>query len=171
MKHLSMFTLTLAAFLAFSFSIPMQAQAAESSVDATLEVSADETIDPTLTFEDTLFELINAERTKHGLASYVLDEMVDAASETRISELKSVFSHTRNGQKQFSTVLTEYGISFTAASETIAAGQTTPERVLNAWLDSPRHCSRILSSDYTKIGVAHDRAEDGTDYWEVLFLN
>ncbi len=170
MKHLSMYVLTAAAILTCAFAVPTQVQAAENTVNAEAELIAVEQIDPTLLYEDTLLALINEERAKHGLQAYVLDDAVDAASEIRIMELEAVFSHNRNSGKRFSTILDELGIYFTSASETIAAGQTTPEHVLQAWMESPRHCSRLLSSEYTKIGVAHDRAEDGTDYWEILFL-
>ena len=167
MKLFSILSLTTAAALACSFVTPIQTHAAELVPEAVIA----EAVDPTNTFEDTLFALINEERARHGLFSYAFDETVDTASESRIFELECVFSHDRNGEKHFSTVLSDFGISYSSAAEIIAAGQTSPEQVLNAWLNSPRHCSRILSSEYTKIGVAHDRAENGTDYWEILFLN
>ena len=167
MKLFSTLVLTTVAALACFLVNPMQAHAAEPTPETTII----EVTDPTLAFEDTLFALINEERAKHGLHAYVFDEAVDAASETRIGELEEVFSHNRNGGKRFSTILTDFGISYSSAAEIIAAGQTSPELVLDAWLNSPRHCGRILSSEYTRIGVAHDRAENGSDYWEILFLN
>lgn len=164
MKLLSMLAITA---LVCSFANPMRIQAAETiSVETVIE-----TADQTLAFEDSLLALMNNERAEHGLAPYMLDMTVDAASKTRIDEVKSNFAHTRNGGESFATVLNEYGISFTSASEVLAAGQTSPELVINDWLNSPGHSGRILSSKYTRVGISHERTADGMDYWEVLFLN
>lgn len=163
MKLLSMLAITA---LVCSFANPMHVQAAESTSVETIN----ETVDQTLVFEDTLLTLINNERAKHGLAPYMLDVTVDAASEARVAEVKSYFAHTRNGGESFATVLNEYGVSFTSASEVLAAGQTSPEFVLTDWLNSPGHSGRILSSKYTRVGVSHERTADGMDYWEVLFI-
>lgn len=171
MNSLSIFALTAVTALVCSLTNPIQSKAAETVPEPTPEAYTQEVIDPTETFEDTLFALINEERARHGLNAYILDETIDAASEIRIFELEEVFSHNRDGGKRFSTILSDFGISYTSASEIIAAGQTSPELVLQAWLNSPRHGARILSSEYVKIGVAHNRAVDGTDYWEVLFIN
>ena len=164
MKLLSMLAITA---LVCSFANPMHVQAAES----TCVESVIETVDQTLAFEDTLLTLINDERAKHGLAPYMLDMAVDAASDARVAEVKSYFTHSRNGGESFATILFEHGISFTSASEVLAAGQTSPELVLNDWLNSPGHAGRILSSKYTRVGVSHERTEDGMDYWEILFIN
>lgn len=40
-----------------------------------------------------------------------------------------------------------------AAGENIAAGQLTPREVISAWLDSPDHCSGIMSKSVRQIGV------------------
>ena len=170
MKGFIMFALTAATTLFCSITTPLTIQAAELTPKAVMEEMVSEAADPTLTFEDTLFALINEERSKHGLTAYELDTTVDLASETRIGELEEIFSHNRDGGKRFSTVLVDLGVSYSSAAEIIAAGQTSPELALSAWLNSPSHCKRILSSVYTHIGVSHNRAEDGIDYWEVLFI-
>ena len=170
MKGFIMFALTAATTLFCSITTPLTIQAAELTPKAVMEEMVSEAADPTLTFEDTLFTLINEERGKHGLTAYELDTTVDFASEIRINELDEVFSHNRDGGKRFSTVLVDNGISYSSAAEIIAAGQTSPELALSAWLNSPSHCKRILSSVYAHIGVSHNRAEDGIDYWEVLFI-
>ena len=171
MKGFITFALTAATTFFCFITNPMITQAAELTTKAVSEEIVVEIADPTLAFEDALFALINEERSKHGLTAYELDTTVDLASETRIGELEEIFSHNRDGGKRFSTVLVVLGVSYSSAAEIIAAGQTSPELVLSAWLNSPRHCRRILSSEYTSIGVAHIRAESGIDYWEVLFIN
>ena len=166
MKILSYFILMITTILTCSIANPMQVQAAESiPMEMTIE-----TEDPTLAFEDTLLRLVNEERAKYDLYALVLDETIDAASEIRIGELPTFFAHNRVDGQLFSSVLADFGIFYFSVAEIIAAGQTSPEQALHEWLNSPRHCSRILSSDYSKVGVSHERAADGIDYWEILFI-
>jgi len=38
--------------------------------------------------------------------------------------------------------------------ENIAAGQTTPEQVIQGWLDSDGHCANIMNANFEEMGVA-----------------
>lgn len=166
MKLFSFLALAITTVITCSIGNPMQVQAAEFTPQAVVT----EFTDPTAHFEDTLFILINEERERHGLHAYELDNCVDAASEIRVTELETYFSHNRNGGKRFSSVLAEAGISYSASAEILAFGHTNPKQVFDAWLNSPEHCSRILSDNFTNIGVAHNRTNTGIDYWEILFV-
>lgn len=63
------------------------------------------------------------------------------------------------------------GYEFRAAGENIAAGQPTPEAVVSGWLDSPGHCSNIMSPDFQEIGVGYFMATDAPfpHYWTQVF--
>jgi uncharacterized protein YkwD len=39
--------------------------------------------------------------------------------------------------------------------ENIAKGQTTPEQVVQGWMDSDGHCSNIMNASFTLIGVGY----------------
>ena len=39
--------------------------------------------------------------------------------------------------------------------ENIAAGQTTPKEVVQAWLDSDGHCANLMEPGFTELGVAY----------------
>ena len=170
MKKFSMTTVIAALAVIVSISTPITSIAAETISEQNTEIAV-ETEESTENYANELFALVNGERAKAGLAPYTLEEEVTAAADTRVLELEDIFSHKRSGEKHFSTILNESGIAFTAASETIAAGQTSPTEVLSAWFESSFHRGHILSTKYTRIGIAHDRNEDGTDYWVMLFLN
>jgi uncharacterized protein YkwD len=63
------------------------------------------------------------------------------------------------------------GYSFFTAGENIAAGQMTPEMVMQSWMDSPGHCSNIMNPDFADLGVG---AFSGTGaqfsiYWTQAF--
>lgn len=45
------------------------------------------------------------------------------------------------------------GYSFSTAGENIAAGQTSPQMVMQGWMESPGHCSNIMNPAFTEFGV------------------
>lgn len=111
-------------------------------------------------------ELVNQERAKQGLSPLGTVSSLTAAAEIRALELPRLFEHTRpNGTKCF-TALGEAGVtSYYTAGENIAAGQRTPEQVMNSWMNSPGHKANILNSDFTHIGVAYYN-----NYWVQMFI-
>lgn len=45
-------------------------------------------------------------------------------------------------------------VDFYAIGENIAGGQESIEEAMEAWLNSPAHCTNIMSDKYTEVGVA-----------------
>lgn len=121
-------------------------------------------------YAEQVLELVNAARAEEGLSPLVLDPAICAAATVRAEEIIGTFSHTRpNGTSCF-TVLDESGISYMAAGENIAAGQSTPEAVMTAWMNSPGHRANILSDSFRKLGVGFVKSESGYKYyWTQLF--
>ena len=112
--------------------------------------------------------LVNAERAKQGLSALTIDTKVQQAAQTRAGELKTSFAHTRPSGASCFTALTEAGVSYSRAGENIAYGQSTPEAVVQAWMNSSGHRANILSSSFTTIGVGYT-VVNGTAYWAQLF--
>ena len=115
-----------------------------------------------------VLDIVNRNRSSAGLHSLKLDADLCAAAQIRANEIVSSFSHTRPDGRKFSTVLTDNGIRFTAAGENIAWGQTSPEQVMNAWMNSDGHRANIMNVTYTKLGVGHVTVA-GRQYWVQLF--
>lgn len=67
------------------------------------------------------------------------------------------FAHTQRetGLDPFER-MTAAGYQFTAASENIAVGQSTPKEVVDGWLESDGHCANMMSKDVTQLGVGYD---------------
>ncbi len=65
------------------------------------------------------------------------------------------FSHTGLDGSQPWDRMSAAGYVWSAAGENIAAGQPTPQQVINAWLTSSGHCANIMSDSFTEIGVGH----------------
>ena len=115
-----------------------------------------------------VLDIVNRNRSSAGLHLLKLDADLCAAAQLRANEIVSSFSHTRPDGRKFSTVLTDNGIRFTAAGENIAWGQTSPEQVMNAWMNSDGHRANIMNVTYTKLGVGHVTVA-GRQYWVQLF--
>lgn len=112
--------------------------------------------------------LVNAERAKYGLSALKADSRVQQAAQVRAKETVQSFSHTRPNGSSFSTALTEAGVSYTRSGENIAYGQSTPQQVVQAWMNSPGHRANILNENFTTIGVGYT-VSGGTAYWAQLF--
>lgn len=122
-----------------------------------------------LSYAEQVVKLVNEERAKAGLHALQTDTGVASAALVRTKEIQTSFSHTRPDGRKFSSVLTDANIRFTGAGENIAWGQTSPEKVMEAWMNSEGHRANILNAKFTKIGVGHLQNASGTNYWVQLF--
>ncbi len=140
----------------------------DSNSNADSEFDTDE---EALAYITEVVRLVNEERAAVGIESLVLDSSLCEASAIRVAEIQQLFDHTRPNGESFYTVLTELGLTYTACAENIAAGQISPEMVVNMWMNSTGHRANILNESYTKIGVGYSYAPNSTYtyYWEQLF--
>lgn len=134
------------------------------------DTSVPDTDLPSDSYVTQVLSLVNEERAREGLAALSLNTSLSGAASVRAAEIQTSFSHTRPGGKDFSTVLKESGISYRAAGENIAYGQTSAQKVMNDWMNSAGHRANILNASYTEIGIAHVKSPSGTDYWVQLFI-
>lgn len=115
-----------------------------------------------------VLSLVNQEREKQGLTPLVMASDLTAAAVLRAEELTEVFSHTRpNGEPCFSVIAEQKR----TVGENIAAGQPTPEDVMDCWLSSPGHRANILNPDFRELGVGYlyREGEEYRHYWVQLF--
>lgn len=113
--------------------------------------------------------LVNIERTERGLSALTMDTTLNAAAAERAKEIIVNFAHERPDGSSCFTILQEYGVSYRTAAENIAGGQSTPEAVVNSWMNSPGHRANILNSSLRKIGVGYARGGQYGTYWVQLF--
>ena len=121
-------------------------------------------------FANQVVKLVNEERAKAGLSPLSVNSKAANAAQTRAREIEKSFSHTRPDGSSFNTALTEAGVSFRGAGENIAYGQTTPQQVMEGWMNSSGHRANILNANYTSLGVGHYKNGAGVDYWTQLFI-
>ncbi len=129
-------------------------------------------VDPNAAFRNRVVELCNEHRAANGVNNMlVLDTILTAAADVRAKEIVTVFEHTRPDGSQWHTVLGEFNYTCYKAGENIAGGFSTPEAVVEAWMNSPGHRANILNPDYNKIGVGYYVDQNGAYwyYWVQLF--
>ncbi len=128
-------------------------------------------------FINRVLELTNQERTQAGLKPLVLDEKLSNVSQKHSEDMANndFFSHTgSNGSSAVQRAQAE-GYIYPYVGENIAAGYSTPEAVIAAWMNSPGHRKNILNPYYQEIGIGYYHLKNDTgninyiDYWTQNF--
>lgn len=117
--------------------------------------------------------LMNQERAAAGIGGITQSATLDALAQIRAQEIVQNFSHTRpNGASCF-TVFEENGVTYLVAGENIAAGYSTPEEVMNGWMNSEGHRANILNSSFGQVGIGYytDPNSGYGTYWVQIFTN
>ncbi len=117
-------------------------------------------------FRDEVFRLVNKAREKEGVEPVVSDPTAMEYAQIRAEELAEKFSHTRpNGDD--GTIYSHYSFA-----ENIAMRQKSPERVVDAWMNSSGHRATMLAdySDYGNCMGVGVYEENGTLYWVLEFI-
>lgn len=114
-----------------------------------------------------VIRLVNIERENYGLKPLAENKTLSDFAQLRSTEIVDNFAHERpDGSSPLKYVLGLNGIR--TCGENIAWGQSTPEAVVTAWMNSPGHRANILKSDFTMIGVGCYN-NNGTLYWTQIF--
>ena len=123
-------------------------------------------------YQQEVLDLVNAERTKRGLAPVEMgDANLTAAAMKRAEEIATVKDHVRPDGSKWYTVLAEYGVTDAAAGENAAWGSVSPEEVVNAWMNSEGHRANILDPEARKmsVGFYYNGNSDWGHQWIQLF--
>jgi len=120
-------------------------------------------------YEKKVAELVNRERTSRGLPALTLDETLCRGARMKSEDMQknNYFSHTSPTYGSAFDMMRSLGITYNSAGENIAMGQTSPEAVVAAWMNSQSHRDNILSTKYTLLGVGY--VANG-NYWTQWFV-
>lgn len=103
-------------------------------------------------FPQEVLRLVNLERAKVGASPLKLAKDLTRSAYIRVKELPTKFSHTRpNGSKCF-TAMPQIGHIL---GENLAGGQTSPQQVVQAWMDSKTHRENMLNKNFTEMGIVY----------------
>ena len=103
---------------------------------------------------------INEYRTQNGLNVLEINNELCFYSSIRVEEIKTVWSHTRpEGSNGYDLIPQDR-----YAGENLARKFQVPDKVFNAWINSPSHLANIVNVNYTQIGIAYSNG-----YWVTMF--
>ncbi len=120
-------------------------------------------------FETEVVRLVNIERSKNGLKPLTHDWELSRVARYKSQDMKNknYFAHESPTYGSPFDMMRSFGISYRSAGENIAKGQTTPQKVVNAWMNSQGHRANILNKNYTHIGVGYVQSGN---YWTQMFI-
>ncbi|WP_431805021.1 CAP domain-containing protein [Halobacillus andaensis] len=150
-------------------SQPAEQQPAEQEASKEDTAEQEEASSEVSEFEQQVVDLTNEERAKQGLEPLELDVELSGVAKDKSLDMQqnNYFSHDSPTHGSPFDMMNEYGIDYTTAGENIARGQTSPEEVVQGWMNSEGHRENIMNESFTHIGVGH--AEDG-NYWTQMFI-
>ena len=121
---------------------------------------------------EAVLKLVNAERSKQGLQPLTLSSKLTNLATMKSKDMadKGYFEHTSPTYGTPFQMLQSHGVHYSSAGENIAAGQQTPEQVMNAWMNSSGHRANILNKSYTEIGIGYYQGGKYGVYWTQLFI-
>ncbi len=123
-----------------------------------------------LSFEAEVVRLVNDIRADYGLSPLTHDWELSRVARFKSQDMKDnrYFSHTSPVYGSPFQMMKSFGISYKAAGENIAMGYTTPQAVVNGWMNSSGHRANILSASFTHIGVGYVKSGN---YWTQMFIS
>ena len=130
-----------------------------------------------MSFAQEVLRLTNEFRAENGRRPLKLNQELNAAAQkhSRAMAQGDFFSHTSlNGDRPWDRAEDE-GYTARSMGENIAAGQRTPQQVVQGWINSPGHRRNLLNPSYTELGVGYFELENDTGrvnynrYWTQKF--
>ena len=116
-------------------------------------------------FEAEVVALVNQERARYGLYALVPRPAVMSAARGHSQDMadNDFFNHIGSDGAGFVQRLLRAGYTqICAGGENIAAGQTSPQAVVSAWMNSSGHRANMLSQTFRDIGVGYVYEPDDT---------
>jgi uncharacterized protein YkwD len=128
-------------------------------------------------FINRVFQLTNVFRQQNQLQPLTYSSHLASAAQTHSQNmaLQDFFSHIGQDGSTSSSRILSTGYQYSWAAENIAAGYTTPEAVVQGWIDSPSHRVNLLNSNLKEIGIGHYFLARDTgnvnyhNYWTQVF--
>lgn len=120
-------------------------------------------------YEQEVIRLVNEIRAENGLKALTYDWELSRVARYKSQDMKDnkYFSHTSPVYGTPFQMIKNFGISYRSAGENIAKGYSTPQAVVNGWMNSSGHRANILNANYTHIGVGYVA---GGNYWTQMFI-
>jgi uncharacterized YkwD family protein len=109
-------------------------------------------------FATQVLTLVNQERSKAGLNPLKMtNSTLNLVALDKAKDIynNNYFDHNSPTYGSPFDMMKSYGISYSYAGENIAKGQTSPQAVMTAWMNSAGHRANILNANFTTIGIGY----------------
>ncbi|MGW6824404.1 CAP domain-containing protein [Streptomyces sp. NPDC055005] len=108
--------------------------------------------------------LVNQERAKAGCSALTVNAKLTTAALNHSKDMAahSNMSHTGSDGSDPGARITRAGYGWMTYGENVAYGYSTPEQVMNGWMNSPGHRENILNCAFKEIGVG---LAEPNSYW------
>ncbi|MFE5810406.1 CAP domain-containing protein [Streptomyces sp. NPDC056491] len=112
--------------------------------------------------------LVNQERAAAGCSAVSLNAKLTKAAQDHSADMASHsnMSHTGSDGSDPGTRITRAGYTWRTYGENVAYGYSTPEKVMEGWMNSQGHRENILNCAFKEIGIG--LAQPG-NYWTQAF--
>jgi uncharacterized protein YkwD len=138
-----------------------------------------------LQFEREVLLLVNERRAKAAdcgeegqfgpAGPLVMDPILRCSARLQSLDMfeRHFFDHTNpDGLDPFER-MSAAGFHGSGAGENIAVGQTSPQQVMQSWMDSDGHCANVMRPNYTMLGVGYHPGAGsrglGSHFWTQNF--
>lgn len=103
----------------------------------------------------TLWQNVNAERTKAGLPGLVLDPELNQSATAKCSDINtySYWAHNNPNGTTWQSFIAAYQ-TYINAGENLASDYYSNESVVTGWMNSPEHKANILNQRFDAVGYA-----------------
>ena len=117
-------------------------------------------------FENRVFQLTNSIRHSNGLRPLKWNCRLIMAAKNHSQDMAKInrMSHSGSDGSTIAMRAERVGYRYSYLAENVAAGQRSPEQVVDDWMKSPGHRRNILNPNITEIGVGFYN-----QYWTQVF--
>ena len=120
-------------------------------------------------YQNAILSAVNQERRAYALSPLTATEALNRIAAMRAQEASVLFSHTRPDGSTPASLFRQYGVVYSHAGENLAAGYTSVDALVSAWMASPEHRSNILNGSYQNTGISVYKTANGTIYFAQMF--
>jgi uncharacterized protein YkwD len=105
---------------------------------------------------DTVFELINKERTNYNLQPLSKNFSLQESANSKALDManNNYFSHISPYGKKWSQFINDQKYDYSIAGENLAKDYSNPKTMIEAWMNSPSHRENILNNQVTETGIS-----------------
>lgn len=122
-------------------------------------------------YKQEVLRLVNIERAKEGLGALCMDSQLSKVAQLKSQDMinNDYFAHNSPVYGTPFEMMKSHGITYKIAGENIAMGHSTPQEVVNGWMNSESHRNNIMNSRFTNLGMGIAQAKSGRIYWTQMF--